>query len=143
MADPRNELADIIVPAAHDAGVAAAGNSGAGLAAAGLIAVAVLALLAWLWLRRRPARALHAIAAAAAQRQGTPATLASRLDAWARARFRLARVDAAHCPPGLDLAAWSGWVKTLEHLRFAPQQPAGHETLIALCHAARAWRRHA
>lgn len=142
MADPRNELADIIVPAAPE--IMAAGGSGlAGWTAAGLIAVAVFALLAWWWHRRRPARALHNIAAAAAQRQSTPSTLAARLDTWARTRFRLVRVVAARCPPGLDPAVWSDWVTTLARLRFAPPRSNGFEELAALCQTAGAWKRRA
>ena len=143
MADPRNELADIIVPAAPDAVVAAAGNSLFLWAAVGLAGVACVALLAWLWHRRRPARALRAIAAAAAQQQGTPPALAARLDSWARARFRLARVDAAICPPGLDPVVWSDWAQALTHLRFAPPPPDGYTLLTALCERARPWSRHA
>jgi hypothetical protein len=142
MADPRNELADIIVPAAP----AIAAPAGHGLAlwvAVGLVGVACVMLLAWLWHRRRPVRTLYAIAVAAAQQQGTPPALAARLDAWARTRFRLVRMDAACCPTGLDPAAWSDWVKMLEHVRFAPPQPAGFVVLARLCERARAWRRHA
>lgn len=143
MADPRNELADIIVPGAPDAVVAAAGDALLLWTAAGLVGVAAVALLAWLWQRRRPARALRAIAAAAAQRQGTPPALAARLDAWARARFHLLRVDAAICPPGLDPVVWSDWAQALTHLRFAPPPPDGYTLLAALCERARPWRRHA
>ncbi|MBU1263859.1 MAG: hypothetical protein KJ946_04480, partial [Gammaproteobacteria bacterium] len=57
MADPRNELADIIVPAAPEAVVAAVSNSLFLWAALGLVGLAAVALLAWLWRRRRPARA--------------------------------------------------------------------------------------
>jgi hypothetical protein len=143
MADPRNELADIIVPAAPEAVVAAVSNSLFLWAALGLAGVAAVALLAWLWQRRRPARALRAIAAAAAQRQGTPPALAARLDAWARARFHLQYVDAAICPPGLDPVVWSDWAQALTHLRFAPPPPDGYTLLAALCERARPWRRHA
>lgn len=143
MADPRNELADIIVPAAPDAVVAAVSNSLFLWAALGLVGLAAVALLAWLWRRRRPARALRAIAAAAAQRQGTPPALAARLDAWARARFHLQRVDAAICPPVLDPVAWSDWVQALTHLRFAPPPPDGYTLLTALCERARPWSRRA
>jgi hypothetical protein len=128
MADPRNELADIIVPAAP----AIAAPAGHGLAlwvAVGLVGVACVMLLAWLWHRRRPVRTLYAIAVAAAQQQGTPPALV--------------RMDAACCPTGLDPAAWSDWVKMLEHVRFAPPQPAGFVVLARLCERARAWRRHA
>ena len=142
MADPRNELADIIVLAAPE--ITAAGGSGvAGWTAAGLIAGAGFVLLAWLWHCRRPVRALREIAAAAAQRQSTPSTLAARLDTWARMHFRLARVDAARCPPSLDAAVWADWATTLARLRFAPPQSNGFEELTALCRTARAWRRRA
>lgn len=143
MADPRDELADILVPAAPDAVVAAAGDALLLCAALGLGGVVCVALLAWLWQRRRPARALRAIAAAAAQRQGTPPALAARLDAWARARFHLQYVDAAICPPGLDPVVWSDWAQALTHLRFAPPPPDGYTLLAALCERARPWRRHA
>ncbi|HWR76158.1 MAG TPA: hypothetical protein VN283_02980 [Thiobacillus sp.] len=142
MADPRNELADIIVPAAP-AMATSAGSSLLLWAAVGLVCVACVLLLAWLWHRRRPARALRAIAAAAAQRQDTLPALAARLDAWARARFRLARVDAAICPPGLDPVVWSGWTNALTQLRFAPLQPDGFDVLADLCRTAREWSRHA
>ena len=141
MADPRNELADIIVPAAP-AMAAPAGHSLWLWAAVGLACVAGVMLLAWLWHRRRPARALRAIAAAAAQQRGTPPALAARLDAWARMRFRLTRLDAASCPPGLDPAVWSDWVETLEPLRFGPPQPDGFAVLVGLCESARPWKRH-
>ncbi|MDZ7584985.1 MAG: hypothetical protein U0938_09155 [Thiobacillus sp.] len=142
MADPRTELADIIVPAAPEA-VAAAGTSLLLWTAVGLVAVAGVALLAWLWLRRRPARALRAIAAAAAAQQDTPPALAARLDAWVRESFRLARVDAAICPPGLDPVVWSDWAQALTHLRFAPPPPDGYTALAGLCERARYWSRHA
>ena len=141
MADPRNELADIIVPAAP-AMAASADSSLLLWVVVGLACVAGVMLLAWLWHRRRPARALHAIAAAAAQQQGTPPALAAQLDAWVRMRFRLTRVDAACCPPGLDPAVWSDWAKTLEQVRFGPTQPDGFAVLVGLCESARPWRRH-
>lgn len=142
MADPRNELADIIVPAAP-AMAAPAGHSLLLWPAVGLVGVACVMLLAWLWHRRRPARALRAIAAAAAQQQDTPPALAARLDAWARAGFRLARVDAASCPSGLDPVVWYDWVNALEQVRFAPPQPDGFAVVMRLCERARSWRRHA
>jgi hypothetical protein len=143
MADPRTELADIIVPAAPEAVVTAAGTSLLLWTAVGLAAVAGVALLAWLWQRRRPARALRVIAAAAAQRQSTPPALAARLDAWARESFKLARVDAAICPPGLDSVVWSDWAMALAQLRFAPPQPEGYAMLAGLCERAHPWSRHA
>ncbi len=141
MADPRNELADIIVPAAPATAVSA-GSSLLLWAAVGLACVAGVLLLAWLWHRRRPARALRAIAAAAAQQQSTPRALAARLDAWVRTRFRLTRVDAARCPPGLDPVVWSDWAKTLEQVRFGPTQPDGFTVLQGLSESAQPWRRH-
>jgi hypothetical protein len=140
MADPRNELADIVVPAAPEAVVASAGSSLALWAAVVGVLVACVVLAAWLWHRRRSARALHAIVAAA-QRQGNLPTLAARLDDWVRKYFQLTRVDAARCPPGLDPAGWSDWVTTLEQLRFAQPQPDGFVRLFALCRTARSWRR--
>jgi hypothetical protein len=133
MADPRNELADIMVPAAPEAVVAAVSNSLFLWAALGLVGLAAVALLAWLWQRTRRA----------AQRQGTPPALAARLDAWARARFHLPRVDAAICPPGLDPVVWSDWAQALTKLRFAPPPPDGYTLLTALCERARPWSRRA
>jgi hypothetical protein len=143
MADPRNELADIIVPLAPEV---AAPAGGGGLLPWALAAVAVFAcivLAAWLWHRRRPLRVLNAIAVAAAQRQSSPAELAARLDAWARMRFRLARLDAASCPAHLDGDVWSSWAEALERLRFAASKPDSFEELDALCERAREWSRHA
>lgn len=142
MADPRNELADIVVPAAPEAAAAGAGLP-LWVPAAGLACVVFIALAAWLWHRRRPARALRSLAAAVEQQQDTLPALAARLDAWVRARYRLPRVDAASHPPGLDPAAWSAWAKTLTQLRFAPPPPDGFEALAALCETARRWNRHA
>jgi len=139
MADPRNELADIIVPLAPEIAATAGGG---GLLPWVLAAVAVLAcivLAAWLWHRRRPLRVLNAIAVAAAQQQGSPSALAARLDAWVRTRFRLARLDAANCPARLDADAWSSWTETLERVRFAAPKPDGFEELAALCERARQW----
>jgi len=141
MADPRNELADIIVPAPAMAPPAGDGNLWLWVAA-GLALMACAALFAWWWHRRRPARALNAITVTAAQQQGMPAALAARLDAWAREHFLLPRVDAATCPPGLDPAAWSSWVTALEQVRFAAPQPDGFAVLLRLCERARSWERH-
>lgn len=142
MADPRNELADIIVPVAPEM-AASAGGLPLWLWAVGLIGVVCVALVAWQWHRRRFARTLRAIARAAARQQGAPIELAARLDAWARAQFRLARLDAASCPQGLDANAWSDWVNALAQLRFAPPPPGGMDDLAALCETARQWKRHA
>ncbi|MDP1645113.1 MAG: hypothetical protein Q8L71_06370 [Thiobacillus sp.] len=141
MADPRNELADIIVPAAPEV-VAAGGGLPLWALAAVLAGAAGVALAAWLWHRRRPARSLRSIAAALAQRQDSLPMLTARLDTWARARFRLARVDAASCPPGLDPSVWTDWANALAQLRFAPPQPDGFDALAALCETARRWERH-
>ena len=139
MADPRNELADIITPAAP-AMTVPAGHSLLWWVAVGLMCATAVLLLAWLGQRRRPARNLAAIAAAVAQRQDTPAVLAGRLDAWARMRFGQARVDAANCPAGLDPAMWADWVATLAQLRFAPPRPDAYAVLGRLCEIARSWR---
>jgi hypothetical protein len=140
MADPRNELADIVVPAAPD--VAASGSSLLLWGAAGMACVAAIAVAVWLWQRRRPARALRGLASAVALRQDTVQALAARLDAWVRARYRLPRLDAARCPSGLDPAVWADWVYALTQLRFASPQPDGYAALTALCDTARAWERH-
>ena len=140
MADPRNELADIIVPAAPE--IAATGSNSLLWVAVGMACVACIALAAWLWQRRRPARALGHVASAVARQQDTVPGLATRLDAWARVRYRMPRVDAARCPPGIDPAAWSEWVKALEQLRFAPSPSDGYVALAALCETARDWERH-
>lgn len=142
MADPRSELADIVVPLAPEI-AAHAGALPPWVWAVGLIGVACVALAIWQRRRRRFARALRAIAVAAARRQGASIDLAARLDAWARARFQLTRLDALTCPPGLDPAAWSDWANALTQLRFAPPPPDGFEALAALCETARQWKRHA
>ena len=142
MADPRNELADIIVPVAPDM---VAGGIGLppGMLAAGLAGMACIALAAWLWHRRRHARALQAIAAAVMQRQDALPVLAARLDVWARARFCLTRLDASVCPPRLEPSAWSDWVNALTRLRFAASPSDGHADLAILCETARQWGAHA
>lgn len=141
MPDPRQELADIVPPSPPEAVAAANGDlAGWGLAALGVAMLA--AALAWGWRRRRPARELRAIAAAAARERGQPAALAGRLAAWARTRFRTARLDAAQAPAGVETADWADWVTVLERLRFAPATRDDHAVLAALCERARAWRRH-
>lgn len=140
MADPRNELADIIVPAAPD--VVATGSSLLLWGAVGLACVAAIALAAWLWQRRRPMRALRGLASAVALQRDTVQALAARLDAWTCARYRLPRLDAARCPTGLDPAVWADWATTLTQLRFAPPQPDGFAALASLCDTARDWERH-
>jgi hypothetical protein len=142
MADPRNELADIVVPLAPEV---VAKGSGLPLwaLAAGLAAIVCVGLATWSWHRRRPARELRHIVAAVNQQQGTLPVLARRLDAWARARFRLPRLEGARCPAGIEPAAWSTWVDALAQLRFASPQPDGFEALAALCQTARRWESHA
>jgi len=140
MADPRTELADIIVPAAPE--IVATGSNPLLWTAAGMACVAGIAAAVWLWQRRRPARALRRLADAVTSQQDTVPALAARLDAWARVRCRLPRLEAAQCPSGIDPAAWSEWVKALEQLRFAPPQSDGYAALAALCGTARDWERH-
>lgn len=142
MADPRNELADIIVPVAPEM-TAGGGGLPLWIWAVGLISLVFVALVAWPWHRRRFERTLRTIAVAVAQQQGTPVELAARLDTWARARFKLARLDAAACPQGIDATGWSEWVHALTQLRFAPSPPGGMDVLAALCETARQWKRHA
>jgi HAMP domain-containing protein len=141
MADPRTELADIVVPAAPEVLAAGGSHLGGWMVAALLVVVGGSLFALWLH-RRRPARALLRVAAAVALQQGTVPVLASRLDAWARAHYCLSRVDAARCPSGIEPAVWSEWVTALEQLRFAPPQPDGYAALAALCESARAWERH-
>ncbi|MBT9589961.1 MAG: hypothetical protein IV089_03465 [Thiobacillus sp.] len=142
MADPRSELADIIVPVAP-AMAAQPGGVPLWVWAAGLLAVAGVVLMMWQWRRRRFVRSLRAIAVAVARQQGTPAELSHLLDTWARARFKLTRLDAAQCPQGLDADVWAGWVNALTQLRFAPLPPSGMADLAALCATARNWKRDA
>ncbi|MDP1863892.1 MAG: DUF4381 family protein [Thiobacillus sp.] len=139
MADPRNELADIVVPVAPDMMVSAGGLPW-WLWTAGLLGVAGVMLMVWQWRRRRFARSLRAIAAAVARQQGTPVEIARLLDTWARGRFNLSRLDAAHCPQGLDPNHWSDWVNALTRLRFAPPPPGGTKELAGLCATAQAWK---
>lgn len=142
MPDPRQELADIVPPVPPEA-LAAAGSGAAGWGIA-VLGLAVLAAgLVWYWRRGRAARELRAIAAAAVAQQGTPAALAGRLDAWARARFRQTRLDAAQAQASVAAADWADWVETLARLRFAPARSDDHAALAALCERARAWSRHA
>lgn len=133
MADPRNELADIIVPLAPAVAPPVGGGALLPWALAAAAVIACIVLAASLWHRRRPLRVLNAIAVAAVQQRTSPSALAARLDAWARTRFRLARLDAANCPAGLDADAWSSWAETLERLRFAAPQADDFEQLAALC----------
>ena len=142
MADPRNELVDVIVPVAPEM-TASASSLPLWMWAVGLLGVACVALMIWQWHRRRFARTLRTIAVAVAQQQGTPIELAARLDAWARARFQLTRLDAASCPQGPEAADWSDWVHALTQLRFAPSPPGAMDDLAALCETARQWKRHA
>jgi hypothetical protein len=140
MADPRNELADIVVPAAP--ATVAADVSVLPWVAAATAVVACVALAVWLRRRRRPARALRLLASSAVARHGAAEALAARLDAWARARYGLTRVDAALCPRGIDPAAWADWATSLARVRFARQTADGHAALAALCETARRWQRH-
>ena len=142
MADPRNELADIVVPVAPEV---VAKGSGVPLwaLAAGLAGIVCVALAVWLWFRRRTARELKRIVVAVSQRQDGLPVLADRLDAWARRRFHLPRLEAASCPSSLDPMHWAAWVDALTQLRFAPPQPDGFEALAILCQTARQWESHA
>ena len=142
MADPRNELADIVIPLAP--AVTTGGSSlMLGALIAGLLCVVCVALAAGLWRRGRSARSLRAISTAVTRQQDAVPALAARLDAWARARFHLIRLDAETCPPGLDPAAWFAWVNTLAQLRFAPVSSDGWDALADLCQTARQWASHA
>lgn len=141
MADPRNELADIVVPLAPEM-MAQAGSVSWRPWAAVLIGILIVALLVWQWHRRRFARALQTVAVAVARQQASPGELAARLDIWARARFRLTRLEVASCPQGLDPADWSDWINALAQLRFAPSPPDGFDTLAALCETAHRWKPH-
>lgn len=141
MANPVNELADIIAPAAPDIAPVAAGLPLWGPILA-LAAGTCIVLAAWLWHRRRPLRVLRRITTDAARRQGTLPELSAHLDAWARARFGLARVNAAACPAGVDSVVWAGWATALMQLRFASPPPDGYVRLAALCEQACRWERH-
>ena len=120
----------------------AAGSSPAEWGVAALAAVACIALAAWLWHRRRPHRVLRRIAGTVDLQQAPVPALAAQLDAWARARLGLARIEAAQCPPGHDPAAWAEWATTLTQLRFAPSPPDAQAALAALCETSRGWKRH-
>lgn len=142
MADPRTELADIVVPLAPAATQAAAGVSPGWMIAAA-VAVMTLALLAAWWHRRRFTRSLEGIGRAVARRQGRPDTLARLLDVWARGRFGLIRLDARQCPKGVATDEWAEWVEAVSRARFAPTSPEAWEALACLCESARRWKRHA
>lgn len=143
MADPRNELADIVVPLAPAATHAAA-NAPLGWLVAGLVAIVVLALLAgWWWRRRRFVRSLEGICGAVARQQGSPDTLARLLDVWARGRFDLIRLDASECPPSVADEEWADWVDAVSAARFAPPSSNAWDALSHLCESARQWKRHA
>ena len=142
MADPRNELADIVVPAAPT--VRAAGDAdGMPWAAGGLIALIAVTLLIGIWYRRRPTRALRALAAAISRREDSVSALAARLDFWTRAHFRLSRVEATRPPPGVDPAGWAASAETLARLRFGASGGGSYDELAELCRRARDWKRHA
>ncbi|HEY9098172.1 MAG TPA: hypothetical protein VIN38_04805 [Thiobacillus sp.] len=142
MADPRNELADIIVPVAPEM-AAHTGGLPLWMWAIGMLGVAGVLLVMWQWRRHRFERSLKAITGAVARQQGTPAELSHLLDTWARARFSLLRLEAAQCPQGLDADAWADWVNTLTQLRFAAATPDGMDALADLCETARNWKPHA
>lgn len=139
MADPRTELADIVVPLAPVSTPAAAGVSPGWMIAAA-IAVMTLALLAGWWHRRRFARSLQGICDAVARRQGRPDTLARLLDIWARDRFDLIRLDARQCPKAVAAGEWAEWVEALSTARFAPRSSEAWEGLARLCESARRWK---
>jgi hypothetical protein len=142
MADPRNELADIIVPVAPavpDAGDVAWAPWGVGC----LIALIAVALLVGVWYRGRPLRALRKLAAEVAGKHDSVPALAARLDAWTRVCFRLARVDATQPPSGVDPAGWAAWAGTLARLRFASPAGASYDELADLCRRVRDWKCHA
>ena len=142
MADPRNELADIVVPLAPTASAAASGAS-LWWAVAALVGVAcvVLAIIVW-WVRQRFARSLRAITRAVARQQGSPDVLAGLLDAWARGRFRMVRLEASHGPKAIAADAWADWVNDLSALRFAPVSANAWDALSRLCETARQWKTH-
>lgn len=139
MADPRAELADIVVPLAPAAAQAAEGVTPGWMIAA-VIAVMTLALLAGWWRRRRFARSLRGICSAVARRQDRPDTLARLLDIWARDRFDLIRLDARQCPKAVAAEEWAEWVEALSTTRFAPLSPEAWEALAHLCESARWWK---
>lgn len=141
MADPRTELADIVVPLAPPA-THAAESAAPGWMIAAAVAVMTLALLAGWWHRRRFTRSLQGICGAVARRQGRPDTLARLLDVWARGRFDLIRLDARQCPKAVAAEEWAEWVDALSTARFAPQSSEAWDTLARLCETARGWKRH-
>lgn len=141
MADPRNELADIVVPAAP-AVPDAADVAWLPWTAGGVIALLAVALLAVGWYRSRSARALRKLATVIVRREDSVPALAARLDAWTRARFRLTRVEASQPPAGVDLAEWAAWAGSLARLRFASPEGASYDELADLCRRVRDWKRH-
>ncbi len=142
MADPRNELADIVVPVAP-AVPGATDVAWMPWVVGGLIALIAIALLAGVWFRGRPLRALRKLAADVAGKHDSAPALAARLDAWTRARFRLARVDATQPPAGVDPARWAAWAGTLARLRFASPEGASYDELADLCRRVGDWTRRA
>lgn len=138
MADPRDELADIVVPLAPAAAQAPDAVPWVALAAA----LIVLAALAWFTLRRhrrRFARGLDRIGAAVARREGRPDALAGQLDRWARARYGLARLDPGCVPASVARDDWVAWVDDLAALRFGPASDAHWEALARLHARATLW----
>ena len=142
MADPRNELADIVVPVAP--AVPGAGDvAWMPWEVGGLIALVAVVLLVGVWYRGRPLRALRKLSAEITGKHDSVPALAGRLDAWTRTRFLLSRVEATQPPAGVDPAGWAAWAGTLARLRFASPEGASYDELADLCRRVRDWQRHA
>lgn len=142
MADPRVELADIIVPLAPAAATQAGGTAAWFALAAGLALLVLTGGALVRWRRRRFVRSLDGICRAANRQQGGVALLAGLLDVWARGRYRRAWLDAAQPPQSVDAATWAQWVEALAALRFAPVSETSRDTLARLCAGARQWPPH-
>lgn len=142
MADPRNELADIVVPLAPTLTQAADGGV-LWWIVAGLVGVVVVAMVFGWWHRGRFVRSLQAITHAVARQQGTPDVLAGLLDAWARGRFRMIRLEVLRSPNAMAADEWAEWVNALSSVRFAPVPPDAWDTLSHLCETAQQWKRNA
>lgn len=141
MADPRVELADIVVPLAPATSATVGTVAWIGIA----VGLALLTLASGLLIRRRRrrfVRRLEGICRAANRRQGDPVVLAGLLDVWARGRYGHARLDAGEPPASVDAAAWAQWVDALAALRFAPASETSWDTLARLCAGARQWPPH-
>ena len=144
MADPRDELADIVVPVAP---TASAGADASVWIAGGVVAVvtivAIVAVLAALrWRRRRFVRRLSGLCDAVARRGDQPEKLASLIDAWARERFGVRRLDPNQPGAAINAREWNEWTAALAELRFAPASDAAWEVLAQLCARARSWPPH-